>query len=271
MEMYSPTPEKTLILHDMLEKAGRIVIVTHHHPDGDAAGSSTALMHFIGSSFGPKSRVILPTALPESLEFLLSEAVSTAECDKPAAEAAIASCDLLICLDFNTFSRTDFLEDALRSCKAPKVLIDHHLNPDTEAFDLVFSETGISSASELLFWILMRMVGTDDATVLPAGASLALMTGMTTDTNNFANSTYPSTLEMASALLRRGVDRDALVQHIFNEYRECRLRSLGKLLTEMKILPGGIAYMILDAASIEAFGIHEGDTEAFVNHVIAYM
>ena len=267
MEMYSPTPEKTLILHDMLEKAGRIVIVTHHHPDGDAAGSSTALMHFIGSSFGPKSRVILPTALPESLEFLLSEAVSTAECDKPAAEAAIASCDLLICLDFNTFSRTDFLEDALRSCKAPKVLIDHHLKPDAECFDLIFSRTDTSSASELLYDILMMMpeIG-GDASRLPMAAATSLMTGMTTDTNNFANSVFPGTLRMASALLAAGVDRDGLIDRIFNCYRENRYRAMGWLTSEnMRITADGVAYMILREEDRRRFDLHEGDTEGFVN------
>lgn len=267
MDMHSPTPEKTLIMHDMLQKAERIVIVSHHHPDGDAAGSSTALMHFINGNFGRKARVILPTPLPEALDFLLSETVSTAWDDIPAAEAAISSCDLLICLDFNTFSRTDFLEGSLRSCTASKILIDHHLKPDTECFDLVFSQTVTSSASELLYDVLMMMPEVrGDASKLPMACATALMTGMTTDTNNFANSVFPGTLRMASALLEAGVDRDSLIDRIFNCYGENRYRAMGWLTGEnMRITADGVAYMILREADRKRFDLHEGDTEGFVN------
>lgn len=266
-DMHSPDPEKTLIAHDMLQKAERIVIVSHHHPDGDAAGSSTALMHFINSNFGRKAQVILPTALPEALDFLLSEDVCAAEDDIAAAKAAIASCDLLICLDFNTFSRTDFLEESLRTCNARKILIDHHLKPDTDCFDLVFSKIETSSASELLYDILMLMPEIrGDASRLPAACATALMTGMTTDTNNFANSVFPGTLRMASALLEAGVDRDALVDRIFNCYRENRYRAMGWLTGEnMRITANGVAYMILRETDSKRFGLREGDTEGFVN------
>ena len=265
--MYTPTPESTKALLSLLKEAGNIVIATHHHPDGDAAGSSTALMHFINGTIAPKAQVILPTALPESLGFLLDGKVSIAEDDMGKAIAAINSCDLLICLDFNTFSRTDALEEPLRGCKARKVLIDHHLKPDTDSFDLVFSRTDTSSASELLYDILMLMPGVDgDAARLPEATATALMTGMTTDTNNFANSVFPSTLRMASALLAAGVDRDALIDRIFNCYRENRYRAMGWLTGEnMRITPDGVAYMILREEDRERFDLHEGDTEGFVN------
>lgn len=268
IDMYEPTKDRTLQLLTLLENAEDIVIVSHHHPDGDAAGSSIALMHFINSILSPKARVILPTALPQSLGYLLTDRVSIAVDDLAAAKEAIAACDLLICLDFNTFSRTDILEEALAACTARKVLIDHHLKPDAASFDLVFSQTETSSTCELLYQILMQMpqIG-GDGKALPHDAAVALMTGMTTDTNNFANSVFPGTLGMASGLLSAGVDRDWLIDRIFNCYGENRFRAMGWLLSEsMRLIEGGtVACMILRKADSERFGLHEGDTEGFVN------
>ena len=89
---------------------------------------------------------------------------------------------------------------------------------------------------------------------------------MTTDTNNFSNSTYPSTLEMASALLSAGVDRDRIISELYNRQRENRLRLMGHALTDlMKITDDGVAYMVFDAETLKRYDIREGETEGFVN------
>ena len=161
----------------------------------------------------------------------------------------------------------DKLEDALKESKADKILIDHHLNPDRECFDLSFSETDISSASELTYQILMETGRiAHDASMLPAASATALMTGMTTDTNNFANSTYPSTFRMASALLAAGVDRDGILANLYNQYGENRLRVLGHMMKDLMTITGdGVAYIILDKETLERYNVAEGDTEGFVN------
>ena len=109
-----------------------------------------------------------------------------------------------------------------------------------------------------------------DASRIPALAAASLMTGMTTDTNNFANSVFPSTLAMASGLLAAGVNRDRILQDLYNSYRENRLRMEGYLLHEnMKITPEGVAYMIVDKKLASEFNIREGETEGFVNMPLA--
>lgn len=256
-----------------LDGAGRICIVTHFHPDGDAIGSSTALMHYLMGCRGKeKTSVIFPSPTPDNLSFLIPEH-GVFEATDPCGQArrVIAGADLIIGVDFNDFSRTDSLTDCLKSSKAVKVLIDHHLNPSAADFDLVFSETEISSASELLYEILMEMPDIrGDAALLPEKSRISLMTGMTTDTNNFANSVFPGTLEMASRLLAAGVDRDDILNHIYHSHRENRLRLMGVLLDKgMKITADGVAYMIIDRNLAEEFDIRDGETEGFVNLPLA--
>ena len=254
----------------LLSEASRIVIVTHMKPDGDALGSSLAMQGFIGIC-GKRSTVVLPHRYPANLEFLTEgntpDSIIIHEDTPSKAEKAVSEADLIICLDFNAFHRTDGLEQALTSSEAAKVLIDHHLNPDRCRFDVSFSETQVSSASELLFHILMNMPQTGgDAHKLPHASINALMTGMTTDTNNFANSVFPSTLLMASSLLDAGADRDFILLNLHNMFSESRLRLLGHMLKDLMVITGdGVAYMVLDSRTLTEYNITEGDTEGFVN------
>ena len=92
------------------------------------------------------------------------------------------------------------------------------------------------------------------------------MAGMTTDTNNFSNSVYPSTFGMASQLLAAGVDRDAIIDSLYTNYRETRFRLMGMLLKDrMTITPWGTAYMIINKDIAAEYDIKEGETEGFVN------
>ena len=254
----------------MLDESRSTVIVTHMRPDGDAVGSCIAAHSFI-KACGKQSTIVLPHNCPANIDFLI-EGISekellTYESKPKESSAAIEKADLVICLDFNAFHRTDHLESVLASSHARKVLIDHHLNPDRECFSLVFSETEVSSASELLFHILMRMPEIEgDAGRLPKRAAEALMTGMTTDTNNFGNSVYPSTLQMASALLAAGTDRDRILSMLYNRFSEMRLRLMGHMMKDLlKITDDGVAYIILDSSTQKEYHIGEGDTEGFVN------
>lgn len=254
----------------LLETASNITIVTHMKPDGDALGSSLAMYSF-SCMIGKRCRIVLPHRYPANLSFLISteciDDIMIHEDAPAAAEEAISSADLIICLDFNAFSRTDRLRQALESAVAKKVLIDHHLNPDRPSFDLIFSETEISSASELLYHILMGMPQIKgDPSKLPSPAVNALMTGMTTDTNNFANSVYPSTFRMASGLLEAGADRDTIISSLYNMFSESRLRLLGLILKDLTtITEYGVAYIVLDSATLKKYKVIEGDTEGFVN------
>ncbi len=258
-------------LESLIADSRKIGIVTHMKPDGDAIGSCAALYHYLCSCGKTNVKIVLSDRHPEYLDFLTDGL--PAEClivhrEKPAeADICLSDSDLIFCLDFNAFHRADRLEPVLKASKADKVLIDHHLNPDRDSFGLAFSETDVSSASELLFHVLMETGRiAHDVTMLPEMSATALMTGMTTDTNNFANSTFPSTFRMASSLLAAGVDRDRILSCLYNNYSENRLRLMGHMMKDLlKITGDGVAYIVLDRKTQEEYAVSEGDTEGFVN------
>lgn len=258
------------MLEGMIDSSINPCIVTHMKPDGDAMGSATAMYRFLKKA-GRQPKIVLNDSYPAYLSFLVSEDMKSDIViygENPSqASRTIADSDLIICLDFNAFHRTDRLEEALSSAQGAKILIDHHLNPSREQFELSFSETEVSSASELLYHILMGTSAAEgDARRLGKECAESLMTGMTTDTNNFANSVFPSTLRMASSLLEAGVDRDAILNNLYNQYSENRLRLMGHMMKDLlHITDDGVAYIVLDRRTQEEYMVGEGDTEGFVN------
>lgn len=258
-------------LADTIVHSTKITVVTHMKPDGDAMGSSLGMYRFLKKFTDKNARIVLNDRYPANLVFMVEESelndILIYSENPEETIAHIESSDLIICLDFNAFHRTDKLEQILARATGCKILIDHHLSPDSEHFALMFSVQETSSASELLFHILKAMPQCNGvAANLPLNAAEALMTGMTTDTNNFNNSVYPSTFNMASELIAMGVDRDKILFNLFNQFGENRLRLLGTMLKDLlTITDDGVAYMVLNAETLRRYQIDEGDTEGFVN------
>jgi len=259
----SITKNKLQTLDKFLSESRLAAIVVHTHPDGDALGSGVAMQHYLSEVRGIDASLIIPDKAPSSMEFLTQgEKIIDAEKSPSEARKLLSDCDLLIVQDMNAFNRAEGIEDALKDCKAEhKVLIDHHLNPDLDSFDLAFSQNDISSACEMLYYTLKGL-----GKPIPERTAFALFTGMTTDTNNFANSVYPTTLSMASDLLQAGVDRDFILDRLYHSHRRQRLEAFSDMLhNHLTILPNGIAYMIMTSEMFDAYDLDEGETEGLVN------
>ena len=264
------TQNKLQRLKALIDGAHKVTVISHMHPDGDALGSSAAMGAYLSLTLGKDTVCILPDTPAESIRFIIPCNVPYVYADvaRKEAEDRIRESDLLIVVDLNKPARTEPLEACLREASATKVLIDHHLGPEEEAFDLIFSTPDISSASELVYWMLKSLTGSTES--IPSEARNALCAGMTTDTNNFANSVFPSTFTMASELIASGTDRNAIVSQIYNQYRENRIRLMGWMQSrEMKIMDNGAARMILTKDLQERFGYREGETEGLVNVPLA--
>ena len=256
-------------LDALISKSSRAVTISHFRPDGDAAGSLMACTRYLRGR-GLDVTPVLPCPLADYLKFIAPPGSGLVDYETSPAEvdAAIAGADLIVCLDFNRLSRTEYLENQILSAAGAKVLIDHHVEPDADRFDVVYSSTEVSSACELLYRVLMGMpeIG-GDVSNLSLEVAENLYTGMMTDTNNFANSVSPSTFVMAASLLERGVDKNALQFKVLNNHTEPRMRLMGHLLKDkMTLLPRfGAAYMVLTAEEKEMYSFRPGDAEGFVN------
>lgn len=259
--MFVTDSNKIAQFKELIQNSDKITMVCHTHPDGDAAGSCIGMTRFL-SELKKDAVAVFPDPVPEFLNFLTnSDKIIIFNQDEEKGKQRLLNSDLIILMDANSFIRTAEMESCLRETCCKKILIDHHLNPEISCFDLVFSTPDISSTCELSYYILKEV-----KSKLSKSCMEALFTGMTTDTNNFANSVFPSTFKMASEIIESGVDRDKILQNIYNRYKESVIRFMGLYLSElMQIEKGKVAYAIITEDLKKQFGIKEGDTEGFVN------
>ena len=246
----------------LIEKAKKIVILTHVAPDGDAMGSALALYHYCMGD-GSQVTVIVPNAFPAFFNWMpgadkiLIYETQAAECDKVIAEA-----DLFLCTDFNEPKRINPAGDKMLANPAPKIMIDHHLNP-TDFADVTFSFTEACSASEIVFRLLSALG------VQPTfDIATCLYTGIMTDTGNFSyNSDCPELFEIVAQLLRTGIDKNAIYNAVFNQYSTDRVRLTGfALYRKMRIYPHyHLALITLSADELEQYHYKTGDCEGLVN------
>lgn len=254
-------------LHSIIRSRERlnIVITTHRKPDGDALGSSLALLSFL-RRFGHSIAVVIPTGYDRFLHWLPGTRMLLIGSTNPKpAERKFMEADLIFCLDFGGAARVESLQPYLEAAEGMKVMIDHHIDPETWP-DLMFHRTGASSTCELLYKVIEQMgeerrIDTDIAT--------CLYTGIMTDTGSFRfSSTTPETHRIAAKLLECGVDPGMIHNHIFDNFTEARTRFIGYALHEkMTVLPEyRTAYMVVTKEERERFKIQHGDTEGLVNY-----
>ena len=246
-----------------MERADKIVIVSHVAPDGDAVGSSLGLWHFLNTQ-DKDVTVIVPNAFPDFLKWMPgSKDILLYDRYKEFADKLIAEADVLCCLDFNAIHRIDAMADAVLASPARKMLLDHHLDPENFC-RIIISHPTISSTSELVFRLICRMGYFSDIT---KECAECIYTGMMTDTGGFTyNSNSREIYFIISELLSKGIDKDDIYRKVFNTYSESRLRLMGHVLSHMKVYPEYRAAMIsLTAKEQKCFDYIRGDSEGFVN------
>ena len=142
-------------LEELLDNSSHVVICCHKSPDGDAVGSSLAWASYLVQR-GKEVAVVLPDAAPDFLHWLPGfQQVKRNDKAQQDVQDLFDKADLVCCLDFNTTSRTEYMQKTLDGCTAPRLVIDHHLAPDI-ASELTVSHPELSSTSEMVFRLICQ-------------------------------------------------------------------------------------------------------------------
>lgn len=252
----------------LLRKARKVVITCHMTPDGDALGSSLGLANVLAAR-GYKACVITPDTPPHTLDFLPGACdIIIASRHTERARSLLSTADLIFCLDYNAIKRIDRLGPLLEQAKAPRVMVDHHLDPEPMA-QVMISHPEASSTCSLLYHLLDALGWADG---ISAEAATCIYTGMLTDTGNFSyNSNNPRLYHIIASLLEKGIDKDDIYKKVWNVSSASRLRLCGHALSSnmelMSDLHGAILWLGSD--DLKAHGYVRGDTEGLVNQPLA--
>jgi phosphoesterase RecJ-like protein len=246
----------------------KIVITTHHNPDGDAIGSVLGLYHFLVSK-KHKVKVITPSAYPEFIRWMKGNEKVIDFMQKPKVAAkCFAEADLVFCLDFNDSKRVEGMEKILLQSSAKKVLIDHHLEPVFKC-DFLFSFPSSCATCEIIYHFIYAL---DPTFKMSTAIAECIYTGIMTDTGSFRFSSMSAdTHRVIAALLDTGMRHEKIHESISDTYSEERTRFLGYCLKDkMQVIQTfNCAYIALSKSEMELYHNQPGDTEGIVNYPLS--
>ncbi|WP_143310829.1 DHH family phosphoesterase [Chitinophaga vietnamensis] len=252
----------------LLENPKKIVITMHQKPDADAMGSSLAMYHYLTQK-GHTVTVISPTNFPDFLKWMPgADGVIDYESSTDRAIQALEGIELLFCLDFNALYRTKNLAPHLEKLDCPKILIDHHLEPQP-GFEYGVSDTAASSTAQLVYETIYKL-GDEQLINLPIAE--CIYAGTVTDTGSFRfASTSARVHRMVADLMDRGLKHEVIHQAIYDNFLENRLRFLGhSLLNRMEVFyEYNTAMLAIPYSDLKRFDLQTGDTEGLVNFLLS--
>jgi phosphoesterase RecJ-like protein len=252
-------------IFSLIEKPKHIVITFHQKPDADAMGSGLGLYQFL-IQFGHTVTVISPTNWPSFLNWMPgSRNVVDFEMHNDKAKPILQKAEWIFCLDFNVLNRTKKMEPVIESLSATKILIDHHQQPQTNAFDYGISDVNKSSTAEMVYDFIIAAGYSEK---INAATAECLYAGVMTDTGSFRfNSASASVHRMIATLKDKGLEHSQIHENLFDNFLEGRFRFFGNiLLNRMEIFyEYNTALIVIPQSDLIKFNVKTGDTEGLVN------
>ena len=253
----------------LLAQPKKIVITTHHKPDGDAMGSSLGLYNYLIQQ-GHHARVITPTDYPAFLNWMPGNGDVTIYTEKVAeSDQLIADADIIFCLDFNALSRINEMGVRVGESPAVKVMIDHHLEP-ADFDDYRYWDINACATAQLIYKFIVNELGNPQ--FINADVATCLYTGIMTDSGSFR---FPNTTSDVHRIVADLIDLGAvnwrIHELIYNTASEERIRFLGHCLANRLEVYNefNTAVITITKEDLEKFNVITGDTEGIVNYALA--
>ncbi|MEU7922297.1 DHH family phosphoesterase [Micromonospora zamorensis] len=207
---------------------GRVLLICHVNPDGDALGSMLGFglglrqlgVREVQATFPGPPEVPEPFHGLPGLELLVP------------ADAADVAPDLVICFDAASESRLGELAGRLSSAGAALVLDHHASNPGFGTVNLV--DPGAAATSVVAEQLLARL-----GVVVDRAIAECLYVALTTDTGSFRfAATTPAVHEMAARLLATGISPGDISRRVFDTRPFGAVRLFGEVLGRAQLEPG---------------------------------
>src|SRR5690242_15468941 len=220
---------------DSLSRAKRVLVTTHVRPDGDALGTTAAMV--LGMrKMGIDSQVLLLSHLPTKYSFIFKDnriEHHDAEAGWPAT-LDLSKFDTLLVVDTGTWSQLPGLRERVSNWNVPKLVVDHHLTQEDWA-DAKLVITQAAAAGEIAAELLDRW-----GIAIDRPMAVALFLAIASDTGWFQfSNTRPYTLRLAARLIEAGVDTDRLYQSLYQNERAERLALQTRALQSLELLMDG--------------------------------
>lgn len=237
----------------------RFLLTSHIRPDCDALGSELGLAGVL-ESLGKEVLIVNPQKTPPHLEFIdherkirsLGEDVQMADLD---------AIEILLVLDTSAWAQLGGMAEVLRTTKAKKMLLDHHVSQDDLEAES-FKDTEAEATGRLVLEAALHL----GVKITPAIAT-PLFAAMATDTGWFRfASTSGDTLRRAGQLVDAGARPNAIYNALYEQDTLSRLLLIGRTIARAQTDEDGrLIHTAVFRDDFEATGALPSDTEDLVN------
>ena len=247
---------------DTLTRSKRVMITTHAKPDGDALGSTAALVLGLRKK-NIDAEMILFGDLPRKYAFIYEEHGINFHVVEPAWPQALvlADFDCLLVADTGTWSQLPGLREKVEEWNVPKLVVDHHLTQEDWASHKLVVTTA-AAAGEIVAELFERW-----GVALDVSMATVLYVAIATDTGWFQfSNTQPRTLRLAAKLMEAGVNTDRLYQLLYQNERSEKVALQARALQSLELLgENRLAVMTIYQSDFKLTGASTADTENLIN------
>ncbi len=237
---------------DKIREYDTIMLFRHVRNDGDCVGATKGMKRILQLTWPEKQIYLIDHDTAKYLEFLGPE---DEEVEDSVYENALG-----IVLD--TASEERISNKKYKLCRE-LIKIDHHIPLENYGhYNWVEEERSSCCEMVVAFYEAFR-----DVLKIDSEAATYLYTGMVTDSGRFKYSgVNGNTLRCAATLLDVGVDTDTLFARLYLEAYEY-LKFKAHIYNRMEITPNGVAYIYVDKAMQEEFGLSLEQSSAIIGNL----
>ncbi|MGE5629839.1 MAG: DHH family phosphoesterase [Caulobacteraceae bacterium] len=234
-----------------IKESGKIAILSHIMPDGDAVGSSLALYNALRKA-GKEARYILDDSIPGTYSFLKNAEMT----EKPGEYEKF---DLVIALDCGDEERLGACSKYLKDNFV--INIDHHIS-NNEFGSMNMVDSNAAATGEIVYQII-KIMGIE----MDKDISECLYTAIVTDTGQFQYSNTTSvTHQIAGDLINNGVDTPVMFERIYQNNSKEKVLLMKIALDSMEFYQNdSICCISLSKEQMASVNAKESDADGLVN------
>jgi len=248
---------------EIVESHERFLLTSHIRPDCDALGSELGMAGVL-ESLDKQVLIVNGQPTPPNLQFIDPDRrIKALGVDVQAKD--LEEVEVLMVLDTGAWAQLGPMADIVKSTRARKILLDHHVDADELGAEL-FKNTRAEATGRLVAEAAAQL-----RVPLTPEIARPLFAAVATDTGWFRfGSTTGDTLRLAGQLMDAGADPVAIYADLYERDSLARLQLRGRILSRTKNeLNGRLVYTAALKEDFTATGALASDTEDVINLTLA--
>jgi len=246
--------------------AGRLLLITHVRPDGDAVGSTLAVAR-AAKLAGVEISLAYAGELPPWMGDILGE---TPWVHLDAGDPPPPFDHCLIC-DTGAWSQLEPYKPWIAGKADQVAVLDHHRSGSPDVAERRVIDSDAAAACEMAAEVCSMLLGIGSAADLPVDIAEPLMLGLGTDTGWFRHpSVTPHVLRLAADLVQAGAEHPKLVKMTMLSDPIQRLKLMSKALGSLSLHEDrGVAIVKVRAEDLASTGASVGMTSGFADPALS--